>query len=155
MEEFDLMLYDMAATSERVTIDWNPEVLVTKANVLLPMKNFQVIESHGEVVDGEYRGVIRGLAEGKYTGKKVAVRISVMGDPDGDKSVVLVEGLGDDEAMLPTTVHELAEGIEAWICLNCGAPLNPNEVANIKGGGFVTCRYCTHTLTSDLYRKRG
>ena len=154
MEEFDLMLYDMAATSERVTLDWNPQVLVTKASVLLPMKNFQVIESKGEVVDGEYRGVIRGLAEGKYTGKKVAVRISVSGDPDGDKSIVLVEGLGDDEAMLPTTVHELAEGIEAWICLNCGAPLNPNEVADIKGGKFVTCRYCTHTLTSDLYRKR-
>ena len=155
MEDFDLMLYDMAATSERVTLDWNPQVLVTKANVLLPMKNFQLIESKGEIVDGEYRGVIRGLAEGKYTGKRVAIRISVTGDPDGDTSIVLVEGLGDDEAMLPTTVHELAEGIQSWICMNCGAPLNPNEVADIKSGRFVTCRYCTHTLTADLYKKRG
>jgi hypothetical protein len=130
-------------------------VLVSKAEVLLPMKNFQLIESKGEIVEGEYRGLIRGLAKGKYTGKRVAVRISVTGDPEGEQSKVIIEGLGDDETMLPTTVHELTEGIEAWICLNCGAPLDPNEVADIKGGRFVTCRYCTHTLTSDLYRKRG
>ena len=131
---------------------WNPKFLMRKTMVLLPSKNFQIIESQDGVVDGEYKGVIRALAEGKYTGNRVAVRFSIIGDPDGGQSKVIVEGLGDDKAMLPTTIQELTEGIVSWICLNCGAGLEPSEITSIKSGAIVQCQTCGHALSLNLYK---
>ncbi len=153
-DEFDLMLGEMSVASEQRTLDWNPEVLFVRLQALLPAKNFYIIDSTRETSEGEFKGTIEGLAEGKYTGKKVAVRILVSGPVDGNESSVFIEGLGEDDAMLPTTIHELSEGTASWTCLNCGAALSPSEVSQLDQRSPIACRYCGHTLTIDLYRRR-
>jgi parallel beta-helix repeat protein len=154
LEEFDLILSNMTATSEQRTLDWNSEVLFRKVKALLPAKNFEIISMDQRTTDNVFTGTINGLAIGKYTNKKVAVRITISGIVDENKANVQIEGLGDDEAMLPTTIHEIAEGIQSWVCLNCGAALNPDEVNQLQSRVLVRCRYCYHTMSIDLYRKR-
>ena len=153
MEEFDLMLFDMETTSDERTMQWNPQVLFSKAEKFLPARNFHVLDKKSDIKDGIFRGMIRGLAEGKYTGKKVALRIGVSGPSEGHESKVTVEGLGDDIAMLPTTIEEIEDGIDSWICLNCGGALDTEEVTQLMAKAPVGCRYCGHTLTIALYKK--
>ncbi|MCK4567920.1 MAG: hypothetical protein KAU48_11505, partial [Candidatus Thorarchaeota archaeon] len=153
MDDFEIILTNMQCTSEEHQLDWNPKILFEKAKTLLPSKNFYIVDKKTDTMAGEYIGTIRGFAEGKYTSKKVAVRIRISGPVDGNQSRVIIEGLGDDSAMLPTTIDELTKGIEAWICMNCASALNPEEVSQIKRGEAVQCRYCSRTLTIDLYRK--
>jgi DNA-directed RNA polymerase subunit RPC12/RpoP len=153
MEEFDLMLFDMETTSDERTMQWNPQVLFSKAETFLPARNFHVLDKKSDIQGGIFRGMIRGLAEGKYTGKKVALRISISGPADGHESKVKIEGLGDDIAMLPTTIEEIEDGIDSWICLNCGGALSTEEVTKLNSRIPVECRYCGHTLTINLYRK--
>jgi peptide/nickel transport system substrate-binding protein len=153
MEDFDKILTNMQCTSEEHQLEWNPKVLFDKAKVLLPDKNFYIVDEKTDTMAGEFVGAIKGFAEGKYTNKKVAVRIRISGEIDGNQSRVIIEGLGDDSAMLPTTIEELSKGIEAWICLNCGSSLDLDEVSNIKKGDGVQCKYCQRSLTIDLYRK--
>lgn len=151
MDQFENILTNMDCTSEEHHLDWNAQVLFEKAKFLLPSKNFHVVERSSDVVAGEFIGTIRGFAEGKYTTKRVAVRLLISGLTESNSARVIVEVLGDDSAMLPTTVVEIAKGIEAWVCMNCGGALVPNEVTQIKDGRPVTCKYCTKTLTLDLY----
>lgn len=153
MEEFDLMLGDMSASSEEVLIEWNPEVLYSKAEILLPNRNFHILEADSSIEGGLFHGTIRGLAEGKYTGKKVAVRIAITGPVDAEVSKVIVEGLGDDSDMLPTTVLEITDGMSAWICMHCGSAFGPDEVTKIKDGTPHECQYCRRTMSIDLYRR--
>ncbi|UCH05809.1 MAG: hypothetical protein JSW05_06495 [Candidatus Thorarchaeota archaeon] len=153
IENFELILGEMVATSDERIHDWNPEVLFTKVKALLPAKNFYILDSSSRIGDGRFVGEIRGLAEGKYTGKRVAVRLAISGVADGNQASVRVEGLGDDEAMLPTTIDELTKSIDSWTCMNCGAAFEPIEVNEIRDGRPIQCRYCRHTMTIDLYRK--
>ncbi|MFW9886694.1 MAG: hypothetical protein ACFFER_00830, partial [Candidatus Thorarchaeota archaeon] len=153
LENFELILGDMVGTSDVSTYDWNPEVLFKRIKTLLPAKNFYVLDSSSRVEDGQFMGEIQGLAEGKYTGKRVAVRLTVSGDVEGNRASVKVEGLGDDEAMLPTTIDELTKGIDSWTCMNCGAVLDTMEVDEVRTGKSIQCRYCRHTMTIDLYRR--
>ena len=153
MEEFDLMLMDMTASAEERVFDWNPNVLFDKTKTMLEAKNFHIIESTCETDEDDFRGVIRALAEGKYTGKKVALRLVITGDVDGNQARVEVEGLGDDEAMLPTTIDEISKGVDSWTCMNCGGAFDVDNVDSIRSGAAVECRYCRHIMTRDLYRK--
>ncbi len=153
MQQFELILGDLEHTSEEHVLPWNPEVLFSKVKAFLPSRNFHIVGASGDTIGEVFTGTIRGLAEGKYTGKKVAVRILISGPAEGNEVRVVVEGLGEDIAMLPTTIDEIARGIESWTCMNCGAALEPDEVSQIKAGAPVRCRYCRHTMTIDLYRK--
>ena len=153
MEEFEMMLGRMSASREELVIDWNPEVIYQKAEKLLPNRNFHIIASSKSVDDGLFTGTIKGLAEGKYTRKKVAVKVAITGPVDGATSKVVIEGLGDDEAMLPTTVAEITHGMDSWVCMRCGSALDPEEVIKIKSGKPHQCRYCGRTMTIDLYRR--
>lgn len=153
LEDFDFMLGNMTATSEKNIFNWNPEVLYLKAKSLLSAKNFYIIEAKDEKIDGEFRGTIRGLAEGKYTGKRVALRLIISGLANGTQANVEIEGLGEDIAMLPTTIDEISKGIISWTCMNCGGALDSNEVTRIKSGENIECRYCRHIMTIDLYRR--
>ena len=57
----------------------------------------------------------------------------------------------DPATMLPTTIDELADTIDSWICLRCGAPLNPDQVEELGTRSPIRCHYCSHTLTLGLY----
>ncbi|MHA1479893.1 MAG: hypothetical protein ACTSQZ_00505 [Candidatus Thorarchaeota archaeon] len=153
MDKFERVLTSMECTSEEHHLNWNAQVLFEKAKILLPSKNFYIIDHSGHTIAGEFSSTIRGFAEGKYTGKRVAVQVLITGPADGNQARVVLEGLGDDMAMIPTTIYEVARGIESWICMNCVGVLVPDEVIRIKSGIPIICNYCGHTLTIDLYRK--
>ncbi|MHA1636900.1 MAG: hypothetical protein ACTSUB_02690, partial [Candidatus Thorarchaeota archaeon] len=152
VEQFDKVLAEMDCTSERFESDQNPRYLFTKTQVLLPEKNFSIIEASAKTIGGEFTGTIRGFAEGKYTGQKVAVQILISGIADGNESAIVIEGLGEDLAMIPTALHEISQHINSWTCVNCGGILEIDQVANIRRNIPVICQYCKHTLTMELYR---
>jgi len=149
--EFDLVLSGLEKTQQEQTLDWNAKVLFTKAEKILPMKNFHVVDTEEHVIAGEFIGTIRGYAEGKYTKRKIAVILMITGPENGRHAVVKVEVLGEDISMLPTTIDELADTMDSWVCLRCGAPLDTEQVDELGQRLPIRCRYCTHTLTIALY----
>ncbi|MHA1927610.1 MAG: hypothetical protein ACTSV2_03410 [Candidatus Thorarchaeota archaeon] len=149
--EFDLILGDLTKTGQEQTLDWNAQILFTKAEKLLPTKNFHIIDTEERVLGDQFIGTIRGFAVGKYTQKRVAIVFLISGSENGRQSVLNVEALGDDIAMLPTTIDELADTMDSWICLRCGAPLNPEQVEELGTRIPIRCKYCSHTLTLGLY----
>jgi ssDNA-binding Zn-finger/Zn-ribbon topoisomerase 1/DNA-directed RNA polymerase subunit RPC12/RpoP len=150
-KQFDLILSGLESTEQEQVLDWNAQVLFTKAEKILPAKNFHVVDTEEHVVKGEFIGTIRGFAEGKYTKQKVAVVVLICGPENGRHSTVKVEALGEDVAMLPTTIDELADTMDSWVCLRCGAPLSTEQVETLGKRTPIRCRYCTHTLTIALY----
>ena len=150
-KQFDLVLSTLESTQQEQELDWNAKVLFTKAEKILPAKNFHVVDTEEHVVGREFIGTIRGFAEGKYTKRKVAVVILICGPEHGRHSVVKVQALGEDVAMLPTTIDELADTMDSWVCLRCGAPLDPEQVQELGTRTPIRCKYCTHTLTIALY----
>ena len=150
-EEFELILGGLTQTDQEQTLDWNAQVLFTKAEKLLPTKNFHIVDSEEKVASGEFMGTIRGYAEGKYTSKKIAVIIMITGPEHGKHANVKVAALGEDIAMLLTTIDELADSIDSWICLRCGAPLETEQVEELHIRKPIRCRYCAHSLTITLY----
>ena len=150
-QAFDLVLTGLEKTQQEQSLDWNAQVLFTKAEKILPTKNFHVVDTEEHTIAGEFIGTIRGYAEGKYTKNKVAVIIMVTGPENGRHSTIKVEALGEDVSMLPTTIDELADTMDSWVCLRCGAPLDTEQVEEIGRRLPIRCKYCTHTLTIALY----
>jgi len=153
--DFNLILDGMQTSHEEHSVDWNPEILYVKTKQMLQSKNFHVVSSDEHSSDGEYIGTIRGLAEGKYTEKRIAIIIIISGYIDRTSSSVRIEALGDDITMLPTTIHELADGVKAWTCIRCGAPLPPETVNLLRMKSPTSCHYCTASLTFDDYSTSG
>ncbi len=149
--EFEKIIESLEKTNQEQTLEWNPRVLFTKAEMILPTKNFHIIDTEEHTVGEEFIGTIRGFAQGKYTNKRVAVVLVITGPVNGHHALMKVEALGEDVAMLPTTVDELAEGLASWICLRCGGPLEPEQVEELERRVPVKCKYCSHTLTIGLY----
>ena len=149
--DFDRLLKNLEKTQQEQTLEWNAQVLFTKAEKILPLKNFHVVDAEEHVVSGEFIGTIRGYAEGKYTKNKVAIVMMICGPENGRHSTVKVEALGEDVSMLPTTIDELADTMDSWVCLRCGAPLDVEEVEELGRRQPIRCKYCTHTLTIALY----
>ncbi len=152
VERFQGIIDDMTSTSTETSLNWNVQVMFSKARALLPQRNFHVVYFEENVVGDQFTGIVKGFAEGKYSGKKVAVQTLMTGKLHGEETRVVVEVLGDDIAMLPTTVEEITREIGSWTCLNCRAPLEPADVIKLKGRLPVTCRSCGHTVTVDLFR---
>jgi DNA-directed RNA polymerase subunit RPC12/RpoP/predicted RNA-binding Zn-ribbon protein involved in translation (DUF1610 family) len=150
-KEFDLVLSGLTKTDQEQLLEWNARVLFTKAEKLLPTKNFHIVDTEEHLVSSQFIGTIRGYAKGKYTEKRVAVVMLISGPEMGRHATVKLEALGDDIAMLPTTIDELAETMDSWICLRCGAPLETEEVKQLGKRLPIRCRYCSHTLTMGLY----
>ncbi|MHA1811919.1 MAG: hypothetical protein ACTSYX_00640, partial [Candidatus Thorarchaeota archaeon] len=83
--------------------------------------------------------------------KRIAIIVVISGMEDGESSLVKVEALGDDIAMIPTTIEEVREGLESWTCIECGGPLTPQDVTALKSGMRVECRFCSAILDRDRY----
>jgi len=149
--EVESLFRSLVGTTREMKLEWNADVLLQKARSLLPKLNFYLIDVEENRFDGDIIGTIRGFALGKYTGKRVAVSIRVAGPIGGHQSTVRVDTVGDDAAMLPTTVEELSEKIDSWLCLRCGSELDNSVVATLTRGVTVVCPYCSSALTLDLY----
>jgi DNA-directed RNA polymerase subunit RPC12/RpoP len=50
--------------------------------------------------------------------------------------------------------HSKTESLDVseWDCTKCSAPLEPEEVYEIRGGQAVECEYCGSTITLDLFK---
>jgi hypothetical protein len=51
----------------------------------------------------------------------------------------------DDDEPIPLDVDE-------WECMTCAAPLEPDEVNDIRYNRVVECEYCGSSCTADQYR---
>ncbi len=153
IEEFDLILGEMEVIAKDQIMDWNPEVIFKKTNVHLTSCNFHIMDSKSSEEDGKFRGEVRGLAVGKHTDKKVAVRVVITGSIDKNDAYVEMEVLGDDMAMLPVALGEITKGLDTWICLNCGEAFEPDEADALQTNLSAPCRFCRQTMNLDMYRK--
>ncbi|MGV9104037.1 MAG: thrombospondin type 3 repeat-containing protein, partial [Candidatus Thorarchaeota archaeon] len=151
--DFDFIIGGMKETSEKKEVEWNSEVLLLKTNRLLKAKNFHIVDSEMETVGGRAHALVRAIAKGKYTKKRVAVLIEIIGPVDGSKSTITVEALGDDLAMLPTTIDEVTDGMDSWICLSCGAQLTSSSVGLLRSGLVIECPYCAAEIKAESYQK--
>lgn len=151
--DFEEQVKSLIGHSRTMQLNWNAETLVQKLDSLLPRMNFHLVRSEINRIGGKALGAISGFALGKYTGKRVAVTIKIIGNSNEDCSTAEVTVSGDDEAMLPTTIDELVEKAIAWTCLRCGAKLNSDQLEAIEAGEGIECKYCNHALTLDLYCK--
>jgi hypothetical protein len=112
LPQLDLILLDMKTTKKELLVNVSGDVVFERAKALLPSRNFHIVTAD-EHVEGEmFVGTIRGVAEGKYTGSRVAVKLMISGRVEVQRSNVRVEVLGDNEAMLPITVSELADELQ-------------------------------------------
>ncbi|MHA1480576.1 MAG: hypothetical protein ACTSQZ_04040, partial [Candidatus Thorarchaeota archaeon] len=146
-------LRNLFENKQELNLEWNADVLISKAASLLPTLNFYVVTTESKKVANTIVGRVRGFAIGKYTGNRVAVDLHITGHMDEDKSTARIVVFGDDEAMLPTTIQELLDGMDSWICNECGALLNPEQIMKLESKESLSCRYCGSTLTIDLYSK--
>ncbi len=151
--ELDIILNGMQTSHEESVVNWNPEVLYIKTKQMLQSKNFHIVSSDELISNENYIGTIRGIAEGKYTEKRIVTIIIISGNKDGSSSNVRIEALGEDITMLPTTIHELSEGVKAWTCIRCGAPLSPESVNLLRANSQISCHYCATTLSITDYTK--
>ncbi len=113
LEEFELMLADMSVNSEEISVSQPAETTFEQVQSLLPDRNFHIIAAEKESDDGEFRGTIMGLALGKYTGKKVAIRITIKGQTESDSSGVRIEALGSHPDMLPIAIEEIVRELRS------------------------------------------
>ncbi|MGV9104038.1 MAG: hypothetical protein ACOC3C_07985, partial [Candidatus Thorarchaeota archaeon] len=139
----------LVCSDRELQLNWNVEILLDKAKKILPAMNFYLVDVNKKEVGNLIKGQIRGFALGKYTSKRVAVVINLAGEKNQEFTDAKVEVLGDDLAMLPTTMEELIDKISAWVCLGCGVRLNPDQVMKIEARETYQCRYCGHVLTLD------
>ncbi len=153
VDEFNQIIQNLNKLGETVVVNWNARVLFTKTEALLPTKNFHIINTEERESGGDYVGVIRGYAQGKTTGKPIGIVITISGPVSGSSTKVEVEAVGEDVAMLPITLDELGESIDAWTCLYCGGNLSELDVEKLHSGRPVKCAYCGAILTLGLYLK--
>ncbi|MHA1770587.1 MAG: hypothetical protein ACTSYL_10500 [Candidatus Thorarchaeota archaeon] len=149
--QLDTILSDMVSDKRETTVPWNAEFTFTKTRQLLQAHNFHIVDETTRDAGGQFVGIIRGFAEGKYTKKRVVTVITVVGTLEENACHVTVEAMGDDIAMLPTAIEELSNGISRWSCITCGHPLDADDVVLLKTGVAVACPYCGSILKRDQY----
>jgi hypothetical protein len=126
--------------------EWTPEEMFEKALRITDESNFYEVSSKLEEKEGVAFGRIVGLAKGKYTGKSVAVQLSVTG-PSGQKGAsCTIRVSGEDQAMILPAIDDLKERLSAWLCPMCGSPLTLENVADLRDGKVVECPFCCVTI---------
>ncbi|UCE11077.1 MAG: hypothetical protein JSW61_03845 [Candidatus Thorarchaeota archaeon] len=165
LDEFEDIIKKLTLLHDVKKLDWNPEAIFFNAEVLLRARNFHIVdktESVNETQSGpnekEYTGELRGLARHRHTGKKTAVIVKVAGPVNGKHSNTRIEAYGDDVDMLSGMAEEISDSLDSRACMNCGAFLNPDEVATVMGEGdglilyTLECPYCWHWKMIEKFR---
>jgi hypothetical protein len=108
VQQFDTLLSKMDAISENILLEAQTEVLFERAQILLPTKNFFIIDTEMYADDVQFTGIVRAYAEGKYIQKKIGIILTVTRTLNIDYIVVKVQAHGDDLIMLHTAINEIA-----------------------------------------------
>jgi uncharacterized delta-60 repeat protein len=111
-KEFEESIKDWVKTDGNVEVrGMNAQDVFKRASDLLRENNFYVVAS--QVVPGErvFAGVMKGYAQGKYSGKRVGVTLEIRGDIHGEDSSIKVITSTEDKAMLAPAIHEVLTGL--------------------------------------------
>ncbi|MHA1960075.1 MAG: hypothetical protein ACW99U_07590 [Candidatus Thorarchaeota archaeon] len=165
-EEFESMIQKMTILHDDKTLERNPEALFFNAEVLLRARNFHIADKQESVNESsksgsnekEFIGEIRASARHRHSGTKIAVVVKLTGTVNGKHSKIRVEAYGDEMDMLSGAAEEISDSLDSRACMNCGAFLNPDEVATVMGEGdglilyTLECPYCWHWKMIEKFR---
>lgn len=116
LEDYNHLVTDLHKEEIEYTLQRNPHEVFLAAKSVLTALNFYIVNDEEQTTETNYTGVIASLAKGKYTAKRVAMRILISGSLSKMETILLVEGSCDDRAILPFIIEgivtELFEIIE-------------------------------------------
>jgi len=126
--------------------DWTPEQMYEKTLRILDQSNFYEVDSQFEVKEGIATGEASGWAKGKYTGKKLGVRVRITGKTQKEGASCRISMSGEDDAMILPAIDDLKEQLSAWLCPFCGSKLTLENVKDLRAGRSVKCPFCSVTV---------
>jgi hypothetical protein len=99
---------------------WNREhtILIEASDLneslllILESKNLHVFQSDTLEREGVFMGVQTGLAEGRFSGTRIAVTTTVVGNKNGNLSKLRIDIFADDSELLQTAASDLFETIQ-------------------------------------------
>ena len=146
-EDFELRLKDLECGEIVIKIDeWTPEEMYDKALRIVDESNFFEVSSKIEKSGDNIHAKIDGFAQGKYTGKEVAVEIHISG-PAGTKGAsCTIRVSGEDQAMILPAIDDLKERLSAWLCPMCSSPLTLKDVEALRKGKVIQCSFCSVSI---------
>ncbi len=144
---FELKLKELESGELVVkVVDWSPEQMFEKSLRILADANFYEVSSEKSVSNNMVYASITGFAKGKYTGKKIGVKISISGPTEKAGASCTIQVSGEDQAMILPAIDDLRERLNAWLCPNCSSSLNLDIVEKLKDGKVVICSYCNVSI---------
>jgi hypothetical protein len=126
--------------------DWSPSEMFSKAVQVLESSNFAEINSTEESEDGIFIAKVSGWAVGKYTGKNLALEITITGKSGVKGATCVVRVSGEDNAMIIPAIDEVSLKLAAWLCPLCGGKLSTTLIDALKSGRSVECPFCSVTV---------
>ncbi len=142
-KDFELTINELHHGDMVVSVDeWTPEEMYQKAMQIVEEANFHKVTSQIDSSDGVVHAKIEGWARGKYTGKRVGVRISITGPQEKKGASCTIHVSGEDSALVYPAIEDLRARLTSWLCPQCKSMLSVDEVALLRNGEVVQCRYC-------------
>ncbi|MBD3407801.1 MAG: hypothetical protein GF411_16905 [Candidatus Lokiarchaeota archaeon] len=96
---------------EEHPLPWNAAVTFSMLSRLVALKNIQVTSSESREVGKQFIGTIRGMAKGKYTDKRIALEIVIVGNIADPKCMMSLKICSDEEDMIPVLITEIMKEI--------------------------------------------
>ncbi|NHJ15055.1 MAG: hypothetical protein EAX95_15340 [Candidatus Thorarchaeota archaeon] len=145
--EFSRRLKELECGELTVKVgEWTPEEMYEKTLRILGQSNFYEVVSSIDARDGVTAGEVSGWAKGKYTGKRLGVRIRITGKSGRAGASCRITMSGEDDAMILPAIDDLKEQLSAWLCPFCGSKLTLDSVEDLKAGHSIKCPFCSVTV---------
>jgi hypothetical protein len=130
--------------------DWTPEQMFKKTESILRKSNFYQIGSEEKQVGTHIESKLTGWAKGKYTGKRIAVEITITGKPETRGATCKVRMSAQDEAMIMPAIDEFTQRLTAWLCPYCVGILSQESVDSLKARKSTQCPFCGVLIDQQL-----
>jgi len=111
-DDFIRMKSDMKQWNREHTILAEAIDLHESVLLILEGKNLHVFQSDAIEREGVFMGVQTGLAEGKFSGTRIAVTMTVVGNKNDNLSKMRIDIFADDPEILQTAASDLFETIQ-------------------------------------------
>jgi len=134
--DFDQLIASWSRTGEEQKLDgWNPRDFFNTATSSLTSKNFSVVSADSTVLGGQFTGIIKCLAKGIFTNKRVGLVVYIRGPPEGRTSLVKVEANSEDESQVLPVFNEVMDTFRQMPPITLVAP---GGVAAVRAEDLVT-----------------
>ena len=142
-EDFTMTLQGFHSGDVVVSVEeWTPRKMYEMSEQILKESNFHPVNSSFEIAQGVAEGKIEGWAKGKYTGKQLAVELTVTGREEEGGASCTIRVSGEDGAMVVPALEDLRSRLCTWLCPRCQSTLSADQVTVLRRGGVVECTYC-------------